>query len=200
MAFYVGKTARTIRDLVQPSVAALAARLFVLSAGRPGSSKFKPTVATFYETGIVTSLYEHLLMSPVFTHLEIRHEMPYHSPGVGAPERVDIWMRPPDGGYPNLIEAGDYGVDKIHRDMRKMQRLNPNGSNWFLCFIREGPGAEDPWAKVSTSLGRQNGLDGNLVQYDARLAIQFNVYSPDGSHHPFGAALLRAVRPAQTTP
>lgn len=121
-------------SLVQPSVVSLAARLFVLSAGRAGSAKFKPTVATFYETGIVTSFYEHLLMSPVLARLEIRHEMPYASPGVGAPERVDIWMRPPNGGYPNLIEAGDYDVAKIHRDMRKMQRLNPRGANWFLCL------------------------------------------------------------------
>ena len=64
----------TIFSLVQPAVQALAARLFVLTSGRKGSTKYRPTVNTFYETGIVTALYEHLLMSPILQHLEIRHE------------------------------------------------------------------------------------------------------------------------------
>src|SRR5580704_16734152 len=92
---------KTIMSLVQPSVQACASRLFVLTAGREGSSNFHPTVNTFYETGLVTWLYEHLLMTPVLKHLEIRHEMPYQGPA-GAPKRVDLWIRPPNGGYPHL--------------------------------------------------------------------------------------------------
>ena len=64
--------------LVRPAVQSVAARLFVLTAGRKGSKKYHPTANTFYETGIITALYEHLLMSPLLQHMDIRHEMPYH--------------------------------------------------------------------------------------------------------------------------
>ena len=131
-------------------------KLFVLTSDRAGSAKFHPTVSTFYETGLVTSLYEQLLMSPVLQHLEIRHEMPYHSPGAGAPPRVDLWMRPVNGGYPHLIEAGDFGVGKVHSDLRKIAPFNRNGSNWFLAFFREPNDAADPMAVINASLKRTN--------------------------------------------
>lgn len=190
---YVAKLARTTMSLVQPAVTSLSARLFVLSAYRAGSALYRPSIASFYETGLVTSLYEHLLMSPVLAHLEIRHEMPYASPGAGAPERVDIWIRPPTGGYPHLIEAGDFGVGKVHRDLAKAARLNPRGSNWFLAFFRgDTNAARDPVGKLEASFSRTNGLDANRVAFDERLAVSFEVYSPDGAHLPFGAAMLRA--------
>jgi hypothetical protein len=66
---------------------------------------------------------------------------------------------------------------------------------WFLCFIRSGPGAVEPADKLTKSLARFNGLEFILVLYEERLCTQFEVYSPDGSHHPFGAALLRAADP-----
>jgi hypothetical protein len=72
-----GKIPRTIFALVEPAVWSLAARLLILTTDRRGSAKYQPTVGTFYETGIVTALYEALLMSPVLAHLDIRHEMAF---------------------------------------------------------------------------------------------------------------------------
>lgn len=203
----VAQTARAIVSCVQPAVYSLAGRLFVLTAGRRGSRLYMPTVATFYETSIVTALYETLLMLPDLVRLEIRHEMPYPPPKPaarkaatkkpakrkGAPKKVDLWMRPPKGGYPHLIEAGDFSVGKVHRDCRKITALNPNGSNWFLAFFREPSEASDPWAVLQASLARKNGLNGARVHVDRRLVGSFLVYRPDGASDPFGYALLRAV-------
>lgn len=191
---YVSKIPTAVTSLMQPAVTALAARLFVLSAYRKGSAKYRPSIDSFYETGIVTSLYEHMLMSPVLAHLEVRHEMPYRAPGaVGAFERVDIWIRPPNGGYPHLIEAGDFTVQKVDRDLAKARRLNPKGANWFLAFFRgTDSGARDPVRRLETSLARNNGLDANSVWFSEKLCASFEVYSPDGAHLPFGGALLRA--------
>lgn len=69
-----GKIPRTIFRLVEPAVWGLAARLLILTTDRKGSSKAKPSVSTFYETGIVTSLYEAMLMSAVLSNYDIRHE------------------------------------------------------------------------------------------------------------------------------
>ena len=183
---------KTLLSLVQPAVYSLASRLFVLSTGRAGSRKFQPTIATFYETGIVTALYEQMLMCPTFKHLEIRHEMPYPGP-VGAPKQVDLWSRHLNGAHPQLIEAGDFSVSKVHTDLAKAVSLNPRGANWFLAFFRgDHPGASDPWEVVSTSLGRANGLDATLVRAKKDLTAKFEVYRPDGNHDLFGAALLRA--------
>lgn len=182
---------RAIRAAVQPGVYALAVRLFVLVTDRKGSSKHKPTVATFYETGIVTAIYEHLLMMPNLAHLEIRHEMPYQGTG-GAPKRVDLWIRPPKGGYAHLIEAGDFGVGKVHSDLAKIKHLNPNGGNWFLAFFRNPTEAQDPNAIIIKSFERTNGLDQARVEHEPRFTKSFEVYRPDGNHDPFGFALLRA--------
>lgn len=182
----------TVFSLVKPSVESLAARLFVLTSGREGSAKYRPTANTFFETGIVTALYEHLLMSPKLQHLEIRHEMPY--PGtLGAPKQVDLWLRPVNGGHPTLIEAGDFSVGKVHQDIAKIAAINPNGTNWFLAFFRDPkkttPG--DPWRVLTDSFARANGLDGDLVEADQDLVDHFEVYRPTGNHDTFGFALLR---------
>lgn len=186
----VGKTAKAIVSCIQPAVCSLAARLFVLTAGRRGSRLYKPTVATFYETSIVTALYEVLLMLPALQHLEIRHEMPYGG-STRTPKRVDLWIRPPQGGYPHLIEAGDFKPQKVHNDCAKIRALNPNGANWFLAFFREPSEASDPLAVLTASQLRRNGLNG--VYVDKRLVGSFLVYRPDGASDPFGYALLRAV-------
>jgi hypothetical protein len=188
----MGYIPKTIFSLVQPSVQALAARLFVLTSGRKGSAKYRPTVNTFYETGIVTGLYEHLLMSPALQHLEIRHEMPYHGTG-GAPKRVDLWLRPVNGGHPTLVEAGDFGVGKVHEDLAKITAINPDGTNWFLAFFRDPKktNPSDPWAILTDSFARQNGLDTNRVEADQSLVTHFEVYRPTGDHDTFGVALLR---------
>lgn len=182
----------TIFSLVHPAVQSLASRLFVLTAGRKGSAKYRPTVNTFYETGIVTTLYEQMLMSPLLQHLEIRHEMPYPGP-VGAPKQVDIWLRPVNGGIPTLIEAGDFTVGKVHADLAKLRSLNPGGTNWFLAFFRDTKttSPRDPWAVLTSSLGRANGLDPKNVVIDKGFTTSFEVYRPTGNHDTFGAALLR---------
>lgn len=189
---YVSKIPKTIVSLVQPAITSLAARLFVLTSSRPGAARFQPTASTFFETGLVTALYEFLLMSPVLNHLEIRHEMPYPQGGQGAPKQVDLWLRPHNGGYAHLVEAGDFGVGKVHRDLGKIKRINPNGSNWFLSFHRAGAAAADPWQVVQSSFARRNGLDGGRVDADQRLSGSFEVYRPDGQHETFGYCLLRA--------
>ena len=182
----------TIAALVQPSVYALATRLFVLTTGRAGSTKFKPTVSTFYETSIVTAIYEHLLMSPDLAHLDIRHEMPF--PGAaGRPKQVDLWLRPVNGGYAHCIEAGDFGVGKAHADAAKLRSINPKGSNWFLAFFRGESEAKDPFGVLETSFKRTNGLDDTQLRMSDDLTGSFNVYRPNGAHSPVGYSLLRVL-------
>lgn len=190
---YVSPKPKTVFTLVQASVYTLAVRLFVLTDGRRGSKKYQPTIATFFETGIVTSLYEHMLMSPTLANMEIRHEMPY--PGdLYRPKQVDLWMRPWNGGYPHLIEAGDYSVSKIHSDLRKITALNTHGANWFLAFFRnqEKLQMETPAETITTSFKRSNGLDSARIDWDERLTDVFDVYRPNGEHDRFGVALLKA--------
>lgn len=187
-----GKIPRTIFNLVEPAVWSLAARLLILTTDRPGSKKHQPTVSTFYETGLVTALYEALLMSPVLAHLEIRHEMSFKkSPGRGAPKQVDLWLRPRNGGHPIMIEAGDFGVQKVHSDLAKAKDLNPSGTNWFLAFFRKEPAAADPLAELQRSFDRRNGLDAAKVEMSRVLVRSFDVYRPNAEPDKFGAALLR---------
>ncbi|HOI56463.1 MAG TPA: hypothetical protein PLP01_14540 [Phycisphaerae bacterium] len=187
-----GKIPRTIFALVEPAVWSLAARLLILTTDRRGSKKHQPTVATFYETGVVTALYEALLMSPVLAHLEIRHEMSFKtSTGKGAPKQVDLWLRPHNGGSPIMIEAGDYGVGKVHRDLAKLKKLNPNGTNWFLAFFREGAIAAAPLQELERSFKRKNGLNAAKVHMEKALVRSVNVFRPGKPPDPFGVALLR---------
>jgi hypothetical protein len=183
---------KTIASLVQPGIISLASRLFVLSTWRPGSKKWKPTVESFYETGLVTAIYEQLLMSPALAHLDIRHEMEYQGPK-GAPKQVDLWFRQLTGGHPTLMEAGDWSVGKVHEDIKKIKRLNPKGYNWFLAFFRKNANqARNPFATLETSSQRTGGLDLTKVKIDRRLTGFFEVYRPDGNHDPFGFALIKA--------
>jgi len=131
-------------------------------------------------------------MSPVLSHLDIRHEMPY--PGVaGRPKQVDLWLRPVNGGYAHCIEAGDFSVGKAHSDAKKLRALNPRGSNWFLAFFRNAADAEDPFGVLEASCARGNGLDRTIVETNSRLASSFEVYRPNGAHDPFGFALLKVL-------
>ncbi|HRH16979.1 MAG TPA: hypothetical protein PLS22_05950 [Aquabacterium sp.] len=189
-----GKIPRTIFRLVEPAVWSLAARLLILTTDRKGSAKAKPTVATFYETGIVTSLYEAMLMSSVLSNYDIRHEEPYKNPGKrGAPKQVDLWLRPYNGGNPILIEAGDFSPGKVHRDLAKLKRLNPKGSNWFLAFIRKPPKSADPLLELQRSFKRKGGLDATKVKMETVLVTSFDVFRPNGIPDKFGVALLRAL-------
>ena len=183
---------RTIAVFAQPAVYAVSARLFVLTTDRLGSSQFKPTVATFYETGLVTSLYEHLLMSPTLAHLDIRHEMPF--PGIaGRPKPVDLWLRPANGGFAHCVEAGDFGVRKAHADAAKLRKINPKGSNWFLAFFRGRAEALDPCATLDASFQRANKLNHKIVEFDKHLTSSFKVYCLNGVHDSFGYSLLKII-------
>lgn len=184
---------KTIASLVQPAVLDLAGRLFVLTTGRRGSKKYRPTVMDFYETGIVSVLYEHMLMTPSLQHMDIRHEMPYPGPGRGAPRRVDLWLRPFNGGYPHLIEAGDFSVGKVHSDIKKIIGVAANGGHWFLAFFRQVI-PTDPWQEIKASYRRKNGLNHNLVGAKKSLTGTFQVYRPDGQHDTFGFALLKGLK------
>ena len=188
-----GKIPTTIFRLVEPAVWSLAARLLILTTGRKGSAKAKPSVATFYETGLVTSLYEAMLMSAVLTNYDIRHEEPYKTPGKkGAPKQVDLWLRPHNGGIPILIEAGDFAPGKIHRDLAKLKKLNPKGTNWFLAFFRKSPKSANPTLELARSFKRKGGLDAKKVKLDKTLVTSFEVFRPNGNPDKFGVALLRA--------
>ena len=187
-----GKIPRTVFALVEPAVWSLSARLLILTTDRKGSQKHQPTVQTFYETGLVTALYEALLMSPVLAHLEIRHEMPFRqTSGRGAPKQVDLWLRPHNGGRPLMIEAGDFGVGKVHRDLSKLKALNPRGTNWFLAFFRDSETAGDPLKELHRSFERKNGLDDKQVKMESTLVRSFSVYRPNAEPDKFGVALLQ---------
>lgn len=166
--------------------------MLILTTGRKGKASAKPTVATFYETGIVTALYEAMLMSAVLSNYDIRHEEPYKTPGaLGAPKQVDLWLRPHNGGNPILIEAGDFGPGKVHRDLAKLKALNPTGTNWFLAFLRSPPESADPLIELKRSLTRKNGLDPLQVKVSPGLVTSFNVFRPNAAPDKFGVALLR---------
>lgn len=189
-----GKIPKTIFRLVEPAVWMVAARLLILTTDRKGSAKAKPTVATFYETGIVTSLYEAMLMSAVLASYDIRHEEPYKTTkGKGSPKHVDLWLRPHNGGSPLMIEAGDFSPGKVHRDLAKLKALNPKGTNWFLAFFRDDPTSKDPLLELNRSFKRKNGLKSSLVSLDASLVRSFDVFRPNGSPDKFGVALLRGL-------
>jgi hypothetical protein len=189
-----GKVPRTIFALVEPAVWSLAARLLILTTDRKGSAKAKPSVATFYETGIVTSLYEAMLMSAVLSNYDIRHEEPYKkNKSKGAPKQVDLWLRPHNGGIPILIEAGDFSPGKVHADLAKIRKLNPNGTNWFLAFFRKSPISADPLKELQRSFKRKNGLDSKSVKLEKVLVRSFDVFRPNGTPDKFGVALLRST-------
>ncbi|MDE2412336.1 MAG: hypothetical protein KGM18_11240 [Sphingomonadales bacterium] len=188
-----GKIPRTVFALVEPAVWSLAARLLILTTERRGSKKRRPTVQTFYETGLVTALYEAMLMSPILAHMDIRHEEPYPTPGKGAPKQVDLWLRPHNGGRPMLIEAGDYSVGKVHRDLKKIKALNPRGTNWFLAFFRDQADDFDINGKLNASVGRKNGLSAAVVDVNKSLIHSFAIPRPNGVQDKFGIALLRGI-------
>jgi hypothetical protein len=131
-------------------------------------------------------------MSPILAHLDVRHEMPF--PGVaGRPKQVDLWLRPVNGGYAHCVEAGDFGVGKVHADADKLQKINPRGANWFLAFFRHAPEAANPWQVIQQSFARDNGLRDDVVNADERLTGSFEVYRPNGQHDRFDYSLIEVL-------
>ncbi len=182
-------TCRVLCGIVEPAVRSVADRLFVLTGGRKGSLRHKPTIESFFETGIVVAIYEFLLMSPELSHLEIRHEMPYSA--TTRPEQVDLWIRPPNGGRAHLIEAGDFSPKKLKDDASKMRRLNPKGTNWFLGFFRQEPHSSDPWGRLVSCRRRKGSLKGTRIELDRRLVRSFTIRLPGQPDVHFGFALVR---------
>lgn len=185
---------KTIVSLVRPAIQALAGRLFVLTAQRKGSKNYRLSITNFFETGFVTCFYEQLLMSPVFAHLEIRHEMPHVTGSVGRPEQSDLWIRAFNGGEYHLIEVGHFSKQKVHTDAKKMRRNNPTGPNWFLALFTDQTEAKDPWKVIQSSFKRRNGLDSTLIETDKRLVVSFEVYRPNAQPDVFGAALFKVSK------
>jgi hypothetical protein len=180
---------KTLCGVIEPAVRTVADRIFMLTGGRAGSRIHKPTIASFYETGLVFAIYEFLLMSPDLAHLEIRHENPY--PGITRPEQVDLWIRPPTGGYAHLVEAGDFAPGKVKQDAAKMRRLNPKGTNWFLAFFRKSPDSGDPWTKLQQCRRRKGSLKFARLEYDQRMTGSFTIRIPSMDDVQFGYALIR---------
>jgi hypothetical protein len=174
---------------IEPAVRTLANRIFILTGSRPGSQRRKPTMSTFFETGIVLAVYEFLLMAPDLAHLEIRRENSYAA--TTKPEQVDLWIRPPNGGRPHLVEAGDFSAAKLKTDLAKMRRLNKKGINWFLGFFREEPHSQDPWARLTEMRKKKGSLKGLHIDLDERLVHTFAIKLPKQSDVHFGFALVR---------
>ncbi|WP_447593669.1 hypothetical protein [Stenotrophomonas rhizophila] len=188
-----GKIVKTTFELVEPAMWSLASKLLILSTERKGAKKHKPSVSTFYETGIVNALYEAMLMSPALANQDIRHEMPdKRLPGTkGASKQVDLWLRPHNGGKPTMIEAGDFSVRKVHRDLDKIRKMNPKGQNWFLAFFRTEPQASDPKSYVTKTFKRKNGLSAKKIHQTRVLYHTFNVYKSKGCYETFGLAMFQ---------
>jgi hypothetical protein len=179
---------KTVMALIEPAIRSRADRLYVLVGGRRGSSKRRPSITTYYEIGLVVALYEFMLMSPDLSHLEVSHEVKYGKKT--RPEQVDIWIRAPNGGRPTLIECGDFTPKKVKEDARKMRRLNPQGTNWFLAFFRDCATAEAPWTKLKECRSRKGSLKGVHIGIEEGFTGTFTITLPRQSI-PFGWAMIR---------
>lgn len=185
----LAKITKTLKALVEPAVRSRADRLYVLTGGRPGSQKRKPTIENYYETGLVVALYEFLLMAPDLVHLEICHERAFN--GNTKPEQVDLSIQAVNGGRVTLIECGDFSPKKVKDDVRKMRRLNPDGTNWFLAFFRDPATASDPWKKIRVCRGRKRSLKGVHIELAEKFCDHFTIKLPN-SAITFGFALIKA--------
>ena len=180
---------RTLLGVLESAVRSRADRLYVLSEGRPGSDKHKPRITNYYETGLVVAIYEFLLMSPDLVHLEISHERRYSA--TTRPQQVDIWIRPPNGGRPTLIECGDFTPGKVKRDAKKMRSLNPYGTNWFLAFFRDqDDSSKVPWKKLKECRGRKGSLKGMHIALEKRFTGSLKIRLPN-IEFDFGYSLIR---------
>ena len=186
------KIPRTVFDLVKPSVVFFAYRLLLLTHDRPGSVHANLNVSTLFETGIVTSLYEHLLMSPVLRDYEIRREWRIKTGKKQRPQQIDLWLRPTKGGHPFLIEVGDFTPGKVKTDLNKCHKFNPKAYCWFLALFRDIPAeARDPFAKLKKTAKNKRGLDTTLIDYDKKYCGTFELFTAPDRKEDFGFALLK---------
>jgi hypothetical protein len=186
------KIPRTIFDLVKPSVVFFAYRLLLLTHNRPGSAHSRLEVATLFETGIVTSLYEHMLMSPSLREYEIRREWKIRTGARQRPEQIDLWLRPKGGGRPFLVEVGDYTAAKAKHDLNKCHTHDPNAYCWFLALFRDKPNeARDPFGKLTRSASNRRGLDTTIIDFDKKYCGTFELFTAPDRKEDFGFALLK---------
>lgn len=134
------KVASGIFDMVEPALRFVAHDLQVLTANRPGNKDYHPSVLDLYETTLVFQVYRHLLMYSEMRDYDVRWEMPVDTCW------IDLWLRPLGGGEPNLVEAGDFTVPKVHGDLEKMRLLKPKSAWYFLAFFRvnKDPAKNEP--------------------------------------------------------
>lgn len=132
---------KTILDLLPTAINDLALHLYILTEGRKGSKFNKPNITTFYETGIVHSLYKMMLMSPKLESWDVRIEEKHSESSIR--NWVDLWLRDHKGGHPVRIEVGDFLAGrpgKINNDARKLRRLHQSKksrSSWILALVRD---------------------------------------------------------------
>lgn len=186
--------AKAIYQSVQPAVTEVATRLIYLTEHREGSEKFKAKNANIYETTFVQSIFEHLLMTPLIAHMEVRHEYGY--PKSKTNERVDLWIRHPKGGIAHFIEVGFFDVKKVHCDFEKMARLAPTDAHWMLAFFlkEDWKSYQSPAEKVVKVLDRTatNGhLDAHSMTFNKLHSGCFQIYRPGAAPIDFGYALFK---------
>ena len=179
----------------------------------------KPNIFTFYETGIVHSLYETMLMCPELDGWDIRVEE--KQPTGTTSNWVDLWLRDVKGGDPVRIEAGDLlrgKPDKANSDARKLKDLHQSAksrSSWFLAFVRDLEEEIEEnrrknkrrtelgrrklpldskrvlVARIKKSMKRKGGLNTELLEFDERLVRVFPIYRPGAKSDVFGVILFK---------
>lgn len=187
------KIPRAICDLVKPAVVTFVHRLVLLTHGRPGSKESKLEVKTLFETGLVTSLYEYMLMSPVFRDYEIRREWQIRDGKKQRPKQIDLWLRPVMGGRPFLIEVGDYTPGKVKHDLNKTFAHDAKATHYFLAFFRDTEKhATNPFDVIEKSAIRKSKpLDISIIEYDKKYCSTFEVFTSSDRKEHFGYALFK---------
>lgn len=202
-----------IISLVPPAIMDIAIRMYVLTEGRAGKEKAKPTISSFYETSIVQSLYSMILMSPKFSDWDIRIEEKHVVES--RDQWVDLWLRMNGGGKPVRIEVGDFSVAKVNDDAKKLKDIHKtiaSRSSWILSIVRNLGSRVDgnkrynskkssgkrPTSRkgalvsiVTSALKRKGSLDGSLIDFDDRLTRVFEIYRPEGKNEVVGVVLFR---------
>lgn len=192
-----GKVASALFDMVEPALRFVAHDLQVLTTNRPGNKEYHPSVLDLYETTLVFQVYRHLLMYSELRDYDVRWEMPVDT------KWVDLWLRPLCGGEPNLVEAGDFTVIKVHEDLDKLRSLKPNSPRYFLAFFRNNKvddtnepskGQLDPAAFIKDSMAMPiSGLDPEKVEYNPVYCRSIKVVGPENRTVVVGYALLKGL-------
>jgi hypothetical protein len=191
------KVPSAIFDMVEPALRFAAHDIQVLTANRPGNKDFHPSVLDLYETTLVYQVYRFMLMYSELRDYDVRWEMPMH------PKQVDLWLRPLGGGEPSLVEVGDFEVDKVHGDLKKLKGLAPKSPWYFMAFFRENKdkktgepsrGQLDPSSFIADSFAMKTyGLDGTMVEYHPEYCRSIAIAGPAGRTDVVGYALLKGL-------